>query len=433
MNFSPETIGIIGIVVLLVLLVFRVWIGFAMMLVGFLGFAWIAGLEPALKTLANVPYTTLHSYDMSPVPLFIFMGAIVGTMGIGEDLFKATNVWVGHLRGGLTQATTLACAALAAIAGSSPPALVTMGKVAIPEMKKYNYNISLCASSISCAGTLGILIPPSTGFILYSILTQNSIAKLFSAGILPGILLTVLLMVVIAVIYKLRPEMAPAGTKSTFKEKMLALKLVWPVAFLFIMVIGGMYGGILTATEGGAIGVFGAIVITALKRKMSVDTLKKCVMDAVNLTGMIAILLVGSFLMMRFVAVSKMPFGIVEFVLALEMNRYLVLSIIILMYVFLGMFLDVYGAIVLTVPILYPLILALHFDPILFGVIIVIVIEMGLVTPPIGMNAFTLSGITGIPTEEIFRWITPMIAAMILTIILIVIFPQIALFIPNLM
>lgn len=433
MSIGPEITGVMAIIVLIVLLLSRMWIGIAMALVGFLGFASLTGLGPGLKLLATVPYTTLFAHNMSPIPLFIFMGVVVGSMGIGEDLYKVANVWIGQFRGGLTQATTLACAALAAISGSSVPALVTMGKVAIPEMEKYNYNIPVAAASIASAGTLGILIPPSTGFILYSILTNQSVAKLFIAGILPGVLLALLLMVVIAIIYRLNPGLAPRGQKTNIKQKIVSLKLVWPMLLLFLLVIGGMYGGIFTATEGGAIGAFGSVVISAVKKRLTPQSFIDSLLDAVKITGMIAILIAGGFLLMRFIALSKLPFAVTGFVQDLNMNRYVIFALIIVMYIILGMFLDIYGAVVLTVPIIYPIITAFGFDPIWFGVIVVMVIEMGLVTPPIGINVFTLSGITGIPTEQIFSSIAPMVAMMIICVIILTIFPGIVLFLPNMM
>ncbi len=428
-----EIIGVIGIIVMIFLLLTRIWIGVAMGLVGFLGFVCLVGLEPALTLLATVPYGVLHSYDFTPVPMFVLMGVTVGTMGIGEDLFTSANKWVGQFRGGLTYATTLACAAIAAIAGSSLPALVTMGKVAVPEMKKYNYDLPASCASLASAGTLGILIPPSMGFILYSLITNQSVAKLFIAGILPGILLTCLLLIAVAIVYKRNPGLAPKGQKATLKEKIVSLRLIWPTLLLFVMVIGGMYAGIITATEGGAIGSFGAIVISAIMGRLTWKNFIKSILEAAKISGMIAILMVGGFLLMKFIAVSKLPFDLALWVQGMNVNRYLVFTIIIIMYILMGMFLDIYGAVVLTVPILYPLVTGLGFDPIWFGVIAVIVIEMGLVTPPIGLNVFTLSGIVGIPSEAIFYRVTPYVVAMLVCIVIITIFPEIALLLPNLM
>lgn len=430
---GAEIIGLIGIGLLIVVLLTGIWVGVAMGLVGFLGFAYLVGFGPALKVLVTVPYSTLHSYGMSPIPLFVLMGVVIGSMGIGQELYKVANVWLGQFRGGLTHATTLACAALAAISGSSLPALVTMGKVAIPEMERYEYDIPVAAASIATAGTLGVLIPPSTGFILYSLLTNQSVAKLFMAGIVPGLLLTVLLLLTIAVIYWRHPELAPNTNRTTFREKVAALGLIWPVLLLFILVIGGMYGGIFTATEGGAVGAFGAILVSGLKGRLSVSGMTKCFLDAVKVTGMISILMVGGYLLMRFVTVSRLPFELAGFVQGIGLNRFVVFALIILMYLFLGMFMHVYGAVVLTVPILYPLILALNFDPIWFGVIVVMVIEIGLITPPIGLNVFTLCGITGLPNQAVFARIWPMVLAMLGCILLITIFPGLVLFLPNMM
>jgi tripartite ATP-independent transporter DctM subunit len=340
---------------------------------------------------------------------------------------------IGQVRGGLSLATTLACALFAAIASSSLPAIITLGKIAIPEMKKYNYSMPMATASLASAGTLGILIPPSNGFIIYSILTQQSIGKLFIAGILPGVLLTILLLITLLIMTTRNPSLAPAGPRTSLKEKIVSLKGTWAVLCLFLLVIGGMYGGIFTATEGGALGAFGAIVISAINKRLNRRNLFVSLLETVRTSGMVLTLIMGGFLLMKFIAVSRLPFTLAEFIQGLNLNRYVIFAFIIFIYILLGMFLDIYGAVVLTVPILYPVVTALGFDPIWYGVIMVLMIEMGLVTPPVGLNVFTLAGITGVPSGEMFKYVWPFVGAMLLCVLMITIFPQIVLFLPSTM
>jgi len=433
MDLNEQVIGALGILVLFILIFSRMWIGLAMAFVGFVGFGILGGFTPALKLLTTVPYTTLSDYNMSVIPLFVFMGVVIAKMGIGSELYYTAQTWVGHFRGGLSLATTLACALFAAMASSSLPAILTLGKIAVPEMKKYHYSLPLATASLASAGTLGILIPPSTGFILYSILTQQSIGKLFMAGVLPGVLLTILLSITLLVITYLKPGSGPAGPRTTLKKKIYSLKGTWPVLCLFLLVIGGMYGGVFTPTEGGAVGAFGAIVISAATRKLNRTNFLSSLFDTFKLTGMILVLIMGGYLLMKFIAISNLPYELAGYIQSLDLNRYLIFAIIVLIYLILGMFLDIYGAVVLTVPILYPVVIALGFDPIWYGVVTVLLIEMGLVTPPFGLNVFTLAGITGVPAGDMFKAVWPFVGAMLLCVVIITIFPEIALFIPSTM
>lgn len=433
MTISPQIIGLIGILVLLVLIFSRVRVGLAMAFIGFIGFWYLCGLEPALKILATVPYTTLASYHMSVIPLFVFMGVVIANMGIGEDLYYTANTLIGQVRCGLSLATTLACALFGAITSSSLPALVTLGKIALPEMKKYNYSLPMASASLASAGTLGALIPPSQGLILYSVLTQQSIGKLFMAGLGPGVLMTILFLITLVILTWIKPDIAPPGPKTSFKQKVVSIRHTWSVVVLFLLVIGGIYGGIFTPTEGGAIGAFGAIVISAIMKRINRNNLYASLMESVRTSGMVLTLIMGGFLLGKFVAVSKLPFELAGFIAGLDLNRFVIFAVIIVIYIILGMFMDIFGAIVLTVPILFPVIIALGFDPIWYGVVTVMLIEIGLVTPPIGLNVFTLSGFTGIPAGDMFKYVWPFVAAMVVCIIIITIWPQIALFIPSTM
>ena len=431
---SAELVGLIGVAVVIVLLLFfRVWIGMAMTIVGCLGILYLQGFKQAFGVMGTVPYETVAYYPMAALPLFVLMGVIVGNTSIGEDLYYAVYKWIGELRGGLASATVIACAVFAAITGSSATGTVLMGKVALPQMKRYKYDDAMASGCIVSAGTMGILIPPSMGLILYGLLTEQSVGELFMAGILPGLLLTFLLTLAIMIITAFRPTAGPAGPKTPFKVKVASLKKTWHVVLLFLLVLGGIYGGIFTPTEAGAIGAFGALVIVAatgqLTRKVFMDILK----EAGWTSAMIFLIVIGAFIFMKFLAISKLPFAMVEVIEHFKVSKYVVFAGIMLLYIILGMFLEVYSAVTFTIPIIYPIIVALGFDPIWFGVIIVLVIEMGLITPPVGMNVFILSGMSDIPLHVIFRGVLPFVIAMIFCVILLVIFPQIALFLPSLM
>jgi len=431
MELSPNMVGVIGVVLLLVCLAARMWIGFSMGLIGFFGFAYIVGIGPAFKMLATVPFTTLSNYTISVIPMFILMGVVAGNTGISESLYRSANTWMGHVRGGLAMATTVACGAFAAICGHSGAGTITMGKIAIPEMRRYKYSESLSTACVSAGGTLGILIPPSLAFILYAILTEESVGKLFMAGIFPGILLVVLFIIIIGILARINPLLAPAGGKATFREKIVSLKYTWPMVVLFLMVMGGIYGGIFTPTEAGAVGAIGAIIIAAVNRQLTrrnfIDSLKETLLTS----GMILTIIMGAFIFMRFLSVSQLPFALSGIVVGLPFDRHVIFVFIIILYIILGMFMDIMPCIILTIPILFPVVIALGFDPIWYGVIMVLVIEMGMITPPIGINVFILSGVTGVPVGTIFRGVWPFVAAELICIAIVTIFPQIALFLPN--
>jgi C4-dicarboxylate transporter DctM subunit len=431
---SAELIGLMGVVILVVLLLFfRMWIGLAMALVGSLGILYIQGFKQAFGVISTVPYETVAYYPMSALPLFVLMGVIVGNTSIGEDLYYSVYKWIGSLRGGLASATVLACAIFASITGSSATGTVLMSKVALPQMRRYKYDDAMASGCIASAGTMGILIPPSMGFILYGLLTEQSIGKLFMAGFLPGILLTILMIFAITIITAFRPEAGPAGPKSAFKEKVSSLKKIWHVMLLFLLVLGGIYGGIFTPTEAGAIGAFGALVIVIITRQLTRKIFQEILKESVTTSAMIFLIIVGAFIFMKFLGLSKLPFALVQIIEQLQVSKYVIFAGIIFLYILLGMFLEIYSAVTFTIPIIYPIILALGFDPIWFGVIIVLIIEMGLVTPPVGMNVFILGGMTGIPLDTIFRGIVPFFIAMLVCVILLIIFPEIALFLPRTM
>jgi C4-dicarboxylate transporter DctM subunit len=430
---SPEIAGLIGIVVLVILLFSRMWIGTAMALAGFIGFLYLTDIDRAFAILATVPYHIIAFYPVTCVPLFILMGIIVSNTGVSRDLYDSTYKWIGQMKGGLSIATVGACAGFAAIAGDSVAGAVTMGKVAYPEMKRYGYDETLATSCIAAGGTLGILIPPSLGFILYGILTEESIGKLFMAGVFPGILLAGLFIGVIILITARRPESGPPGPKTTLREKVTSLRNTWPILVLFLLVIGGIYLGFFTPTEAGAVGAFGAIVITLIGRRLNLRNFIDSLMEAAKSTAMIMILVVGAFILMRFLTISGLTSMLVEAIGSLTLSKYFIFALVIVFYVIVGMFLDIMASMVVTIPFIYPMVMALGFNPIWFGVVLVIVMEMGLITPPVGLNVFALSGVTNVPIGTIFRGVWWFVAAMLLCIVIITFFPEIALFIPNMM
>jgi len=428
---SPELVGTIGIAVLVVLLIARMWIGLAMAMVGFLGLVYLKGFDSAFGALGTVPYKYISIYPISAIPLFIFMAIVIANTGISTSLFNTAHKWLGQLRGGLAMASVLACGGLAAIMGDSVAEVVTMSKVAVPEMRKHNYDSQLASGCVAAGGTLGILIPPSLGFILYGILTEQSIGMLFMAGILPGILLTLLFMVTITIITARRPSAGPPGPKTSVKEKIVSLKGTWHMLLLFVLIMGGIYAGIFTPTEAGAVGAFGALVISAASRRLTLKRFFDSLLEATKITVMIMLLIVGAFILMKFLAISKLPFMLAGTISGLQLPTYAIFAGIIILYILLGMFLDVFAAVVLTIPVIYPLVVAMGFDSIWFGVVIVLILEMGLITPPVGLNVYALAGVTDIPLHTIFRGVLPFVVAMIICVILLVVFPQIALFIPS--
>jgi tripartite ATP-independent transporter DctM subunit len=430
---SGEMMGLAGMVVLLLLLFARMWIGPAMAFIGFVGLLLCTDVNSACTALATIPYNSVAFYSLSAVPLFVLAGVIVFNAGLSGDLFEAANKWVGHRQGGLAIATILACGGFAAISGSSMAGAVTMGKVALPEMQRYRYDTSMATSCIAAGGTLGIMIPPSIGFILYGILTEQSIGKLFMAGMLPGALLVSVLIACVVIITTLRPLAGPPGPKTSLKEKVKSLRKTWSVLLLFALVLGGIYFGLFTPTEAGAVAVFGAVVIALINRRLSIGNFLSSVMDTAKTTAMLMVLVVGGFILMRFLTISGVAEAMAQTVSGLPLSKYAIFAVIGILYLILGMFLEIMTCMVVTIPIIYPVITALGFDPIWFGVQLVLLMEMGLITPPIGMNVFALSGATNIPVSVVFRGVWPFVGAMLLVLVSITIFPAIALWIPNMM
>lgn len=430
---SSEIIGLIGVVVLLVFMAGEVWIGFAMAIVGFLGIAWIKGFDTAFGTVGTAPFLFLFKYSFTVIPMFILMGNIIFESGIGADLYNTTHKWLGQLRGGLALATTGACALFAAITGSSMTGVLVMAKVALPEMQKHKYDDRLSTGIIAAGSTMGVLIPPSMTFILYGILTEVSVGKLFMAGVIPGILQALFYMITIFLLCRINPKMGPPAPKTSMKEKVLSLKNVWAMLALFLLVMGGIYGGIFTPTEAGAVGAFGAIIISLVMRRINRNGALNFSRDTAVMTAMFVFILMGASIFMRFMALSQLPFVLGNLVAGLEVPSIVIIIAIIIMYIIAGCFMPAVLAIILTIPIIYPMVLELGFNPIWFGVLIVRMTEIGDITPPVGMQCFVMSGVSGVPLGTVFRGVVPFIIADFCHVALLIAVPSLSLFLPNMM
>lgn len=431
---TPLGIGIIGVIVLFILLFSGIPLGIAFMFVGFTGYAVAYNLAGALGVMRTVPFSTFAEYGFSVCPLFILMGALAFASRLSEDLYSGTHGVFGSLKGGLAMATVAACGAFAAISGSSIATAATMGKVALPEMKRYRYDSALATGSIAAGGTIGILIPPSVIFIIYGIITEQSIGRLYMAGFIPGVIQVLLFILTIAFICWRNPNLGPPGPKTTLVQKLKALTKMWSAIVLFLIVIGGIYLGWFSANEAAGIGAFGALIIGLGLRRLTWAGFKTALLDTTKDTAMIFIILTGAMIFGYFLTVTGVGIAISEFMTSMAVDKYVIFALIVVIYLILGCLMDSLAMVLITVPIFYPLMMKLGFDPIWFGVIIVIVVELGMITPPVGMNVFVIKGIAGdVPMFTIFKGIAPFLIADVVLIILITIWPQIALFLPSTM
>lgn len=430
---NPILAGYLGIAILVIILFSKMPIGYSMAIIGFLGFAFINGMDPALGLLRQVPYEFFSSYNLSVVPLFLLMGSFALTAGLSEKLYRFVYKWMGNFKGGLSMATVGGCAFFAAISGSSVATAATMATVALPEMKKYNYSDSLATGCIAAGGSIGILIPPSVILIIYGIIAEQSIGKLFLAGFLPGVLEAVFYILTITILVRINPSLGPRGPKTSFREKITGFSDVWEVLILFICVIGGIYAGAFTPTEAAGVGSFGAFFFAVVRKKMTWQNFWQSILDTTKNVGMCFIIVMGAMIFGYFLAVSRVPFNMASFVSEMPINRHLILIIILLILVLLGCVMDSMAIVLLTVPIFFPVILRLGFDPIWFGILVVRVTEMGLITPPVGLNVYIIKGISGLPMGTVFKGVVPFIFADICHIALLMAYPPISLFLPNLM
>ncbi len=429
---NPVHIGIIGVVFLVILLFSKFPVAFCMALVGLFGFGYLVSPPAALNIIVKDFYTVFSSYDLTVVPLFVFMGQILFYSGISRKLYDAAFTWFGHYKGGLAMATVGACAAFSAICGSTNATAATMASVALPEMKRLKYSDELATGVVAAGGSLGILIPPSVIFIVYGIQTEQSIGKLFMAGILPGLLLSTLFIVTIYTWVSLKPSIAPRIERQTFKRRIRSLTGLIEVIILFVMVMGGLFLGVFTPTEAGAVGAFGGVLIPLIRGQLSWQGFLEALYSSTRTTCMIFMIVAGATVFGHFLAVTTIPSTLSSWVVGLPLPPWAIMLVVMFFFLIGGCFMDALGMILLTIPIFYPVAVALGYDPIWFGVVIVLVTELGVITPPVGINVYVVSGIArDVPLEVIFKGAFPFVLTLIAYLVIMVIFPQIALFLPS--
>jgi C4-dicarboxylate transporter DctM subunit len=431
---TPVAAGLTGFAVLIILMFLRIPVGFVMAIVGVGGFAYLVSPEAALSLFARDFFATFGSYNLTVVPLFILMGQLAHYTGISGRLFNTAHKFLGHLPGGLAVATIGACAGFSAICGSTSATAATMASVALPQMKRYHYDPALATGVIAAGGSLGILIPPSTIFIVYGIMTEQSVGKLFMAGILPGILLATLFIAIIVIWTRLKPGLCTPAPKASWDERIASLSGVIETFLLFILVMGGLFIGLFTPTEAAAIGAFGTIVIALTGGHLGRRDFVRALNETTRISCMIMVIVAGATVFGHFLAVTTIPARVGGWVAGLNLPPYLIIAMIILVYFMLGCMMDSLAMIMLTIPVFYPVVTALNYDPIWFGVIIVLVAEMGVLTPPVGINVYVVAGVArDVPLQVIFKGAMNMMVALFMTAILLILFPPISLLLPGLM
>ncbi len=434
-KLSGILIGAIGFIILFSMLLIRVPIAFAMGFIGLMGlFCLKRTPEAALSAIGEIPYMQTADFVFVAIPMFMLMGELAFYSGLSADLFECANRWLGRLPGGLACATVGGCAGFGAVCGESLPTVITMTSVALPPMRERKYDPALATGALAAGGTLGILIPPSIGFIFYSIITEESVGRLFMAGVMPGLLLSAMFMIAIVIQVKRKPSLAPKGDKYTMQEKISSLVLLLPMVALFGLVVGGILAGAFTPGEGGAVGAMGAFVYALMRRRVNMDVLKNSLVATVTMSGKIFVIFAGVYIFGAFLSSSRLPNLLADTIVEMQVNRYVVLMVIVFLYIVLGCVMNILPMMLLTLPSIFPTVQALGFDGIWFGVITVMLMEMGMITPPVGMNVFTLSSLApDIPMATIFKGVMPFFLAMLVTIMLIIAFPGIALWLPNLL
>jgi tripartite ATP-independent transporter DctM subunit len=429
---STDTVAIVGFVVLFVLMLLRVPVGMAMGLVGVGGFAYLVNGGAALKIIGHTSMRTVTDYTFGVIPMFLLMGAFVTNSGMSRELFRTANAFLGHFKGGLGIATIAACGGFAAISGSSVATAATFSTVAYPEMRRYNYPKSFATGVIAAGGTLGAMLPPSTVLAVYGIITEQDIGKLFIAGILPGLLAATMYIITVLIIGYARPGFLPATPKHSWKERTESLRDIWATLLLFFFVIGGLYGGLFTPTEAGGMGAGGAFLIGVLRGKLSRADIRRSLLQATRTAAAVFTVLIGALLFGYFLTVTQTPQKVTEFLTGLGLGRYGILVLIMLMYLILGCLMDALAMIILTIPIIFPVMMHLGFDPIWFGIIIVMTVELGLIHPPVGMIVFVIkSVIDDVSFSTIFKGVLPFIVTDLIRLVILIAFPIIALWLPS--
>lgn len=424
---TAPIIGYICIAAMLVMMALRMPIALAMAVTGFIGFTAIVAFEPAMSILDSGPFETLSNYGFSPIPMFILMGVFASKARMSAELFHSARTLFGGWRGGMALASVSSCGVFSAISGSSLATAASMSRVALPEMLKHGYAPSLATGTLAAGGTLGIMIPPSIALLLYALITEQSVGEMFIAGIIPGLLGLLLYLITIAIVVALRPDLARPSEKTTLTEKIVGLKGTLPFALIFFIIIGGIYSGLFTPTEAAAVGAFGTLVI-ALVRGMSFIDFKEAIQETLFMSGMIFFMVLGAEIFGYFLSVSRISYTLVEVVGGLDLAPLFVILCIILLYMVLGCVMDSLAMLLLTVPVVYPLVIAAGFDPIWFGIISVIAVELGLITPPIGMNVFVIKSVAPeIPITQIYKGVLPFVLSDIVRLALLIAFPSLAL------
>ncbi|MBS4024554.1 MAG: TRAP transporter large permease [Clostridia bacterium] len=429
-----EIVGVLGIIAVLTLMFLRMPVGAAMIFIGIIGFAILANPKAALSNLGSTPFNIARDYPLSVIPMFILMGMILQNSGIGRDLFKSFNAWLGHLRGGLAMATIATCAAFAAVSGSVIATTATISRVTVPEMIQQNYKRSFAVGCAASGSSLGILIPPSGILVIYGILTEESIGSLLIAGILPGLLTAALLMASAYIQVRINPEIAPIVEKSaTITEKFSAVKNIWPIAFIFGTSMGGIYLGIFTPTEAGAIGAFFSLLFCLVTRRINFSGLTNSLSQTVRITGILLMIVIGGKMFGQFLAVSRIPIEMTNFVNVFDVSPTLLMIIIFMIYFISGFFMEEMAVLVIYTPLFYPIVIAAGFDGVWFGVVTILMLLIGLLTPPVGLISFVASSVTNTPLNETFKGVYPFWLALVVAVFILIFFPDIVTYLPSLM
>ena len=435
---NPTLLGILGILVMVIIFLTRMPVAYVMTMIGYLGFSIMISTKGGLNLLSRDFYEVFSSYGLTTIPLFVLMGQLAFNSGISSRLYDTANKYLGSTRGGLAMATVSACTGFGAVCGSSPATAATMATVGLPEMKRFNYANELSTGAVASGGGLGMIMPPSVVLIVYGVLTEQSIGKLFVAGILPAFLVTILFIIAIFIWCTRNPDQGPRGERYSWKAKIKSLTKLGETMAVFVLVMGGLFSGLFTPTEAAAVGAFGVLLVSILRRQLTWTSFVDSLYETLKTSCMVMMLIAGATIFGKFFAVTRIPFEIATWVGGLDLPSYGVMAIIILIYFFGGCFMDALAFVMLTIPIFFPVVSSLGYDPIWFGIIIVMVTEMGVITPPVGINVYVVYGVAKnvigeVPLETIFKGIVPFLIAVAVGIVILMIFPQIILFLPNIM